>query len=178
MILIDYLRDFIRGLDKKEFRLYVGLYVAMSAMIVVGIMVRHIYLVADAKDKIKQLNVARAKVQKVLTSYGQVAQQQAKIDALLAKDKNFYIQQVFQNMTQKLSIPTDSQPRPSVQKLDNGYIEDSLSISLVKITTQQLCELLKEIAGEERIYIKNIDIAKNLMKKINVTMDIATLRSK
>ena len=178
MILINYLRDFIRGLDKKEFRLYVGLYVSISLMIVVGIMVRHIYLVRDAKDKIKQLNVARTKVQKILTSYGQVAQQRTKIDALLAKDKSFYVSKFFLDVTQKLSIPTDSQPRVSSQKLENGYIEESLSISLVKITTQQLCELLKEIESEERIYIKNIDIAKNLMKKINVTMDIATLRSK
>lgn len=178
MIQIDFLRDFIRGLDKKEFRLYASLYIAISMFVVMGILIRHIYLVREAKAKVVQLNATRKKVQKILTDFGQVAQQRIKIDALLAKDKNFHIQKFYQDVTQRFGIATDAKEKLSSQKLDNGYIEESLLISFVKITTKQLCDLLKEIENEEKIYIKSIDISKNLVKKINVTMDIATLRSK
>lgn len=175
MIGIDSLRDFVRGLDKKELKLYGALYMGVCAFIVAGIMVRHVYLVREAKDKIKQLNQARAKVQGVLTDFGQVAQQRNKIDALLKKDKNFYLQKFFQELTQKLGIAKEATEKPSTQKLENGYTEESLNINLLRITTQQLCELLQGIEKEERIYIKNIDITKTVAKKINVIMVIATL---
>lgn len=178
MIHIDFLRDFIRELDKKEFRLYAGLYIAISAFLIIGIVVRHIYLVREAKAKVVQLNDTRKKVQKIITDFGLVTQQRTKVDILLAKDKNFHIQKFYQDVAQRLAIPIDAKEKLSSQKLDNGYIEESLTISLLKITTKQLCDLLKDIEGEERIYIKNIEISKNLVKKINVTMDIATLRSK
>ena len=175
MIVIDSLRDFIRGLDKKEFKLYASLYIGVCIVLVTGIMIRHVYLIREAKSKIKQLNQARHKVQGVLTDFGQVVQQRTKIDALLKKDKNFYIQKFFQDLTQRLSISKDATEKPSTQKLENGYTEESLNINLLRITTQQLCELLQGIEKEERIYIKNIDISKTVAKKINVTMVIATL---
>lgn len=174
-MVIDSLRDFIRGLDKKELKLYGSLYMGICVVIVTGIMVRHAYLVREAKNKVKLLNQARNKVQGVLTDFGQVVQQRTKIDALLKKDKNFYIQKFFQDLTQRLVIIKDATEKLSTQKLENGYTEESLNINLVRITTQQLCELLQAIEKEERIYIKNIDITKTVAKKINVTMVIATL---
>lgn len=175
MIGIDFLRDFIRGLDKKELKLYGFLYMGLCVVIVSGIMIRHVYLVREAKDKIKQLNQARNKIQGILTDFGQVVLQRNKIDALLKKDKSFYLQKFFQDLTQKLAMAKDATEKPSTQKLENGYTEESLNISLLKITTQQLCELLLSIEKEERVYIKNIDITKTVAKKINVTMVIATL---
>ena len=175
MMLIDSFRDFIRGFDKKEFKLYAGLYMGACVFLVVGILVRHIYLIRDAKEKMKQLNHARTEVQKVLTDFGQVAEQRTKIDVLLKKDKNFYIQKFFQDLSQRLAITKDANDKASTQKLENGYTEESLNINLARVTTQQLCELLQGIEKEERIYIKNIEITKAVAKKINVTMVIATL---
>lgn len=176
MIMIDSVRDFIRGLDRKEFIFYTSLYVGFCLVMVLGIMIRHIYLIQEAKDKMQQLNQARTTVQKSLTDFAQVAQQRSNVDAMLKKDKNFYVQKFFQDLVQRPTIGLkNATDKPSTQKLENGYTEESLSISLTSITTQQLCMLLKGIEDEERIYIKFIDITKAVAKKINVTMVIATL---
>lgn len=176
MIIIDSFRDFIRGLDKKEFRFYATLYVIICALFVGGIVVRHMYLVQDAQEKLKQLNSARTSVQKIVTNFSQVAQQRAKVDDLLKKDKNFYIQKYFQDLAQKINVFKHSTDKPAKQRLENGYTEENLSINLTQITTKQLCELLQDIENESRIYIKFVDITKMAStKKINVTMSIATL---
>ena len=176
MMILDSFRDFIRGLDKKEFRLYTIIYVGICVLFVSGIIVRHIYLVQDAKEKIQQLNNARKQVQEILTQFKGVEQQRAQVDALLKKDKNFYIQKFFQSSAQKLNVFKHATDKIAKQKLENGYIEENLSINLTQITTKQLCELLQDIENEPRVYIKFVDITKmNTTKKINVSMSIATL---
>ena len=168
--------DFIRGLDKKEFIFYTFLYLGLCLILVFGIMIRHVYLIQDVKNKIEQLNEARKKVQISLTDFAQVVQQRNNVDALLKKDKNFYLQKFFQELVLRPTIMLKNvSDKPSTKKLENGYTEESLAITLTAITTQQLCVLLKAIEEEERIYIKFIDISKPVAKKITVAMVIATL---
>ena len=172
---LDSLRDFIRSLDRKEFILYTSLYIGLIVLVVGGIIVRHMYLIQDAQSKIKQLNNARRDVQHILTKFTQVDQQRKKIDILLNKDKNFYIQKYFQGLKQKANLSSVTE-KLSKQKIEEGYLEESLSVTLNQVTTKQLCELLQDIEEEQRIYIKFVEITKTgSAKKINVSMAIATL---
>lgn len=175
MIIIDSLKNSISGLSKKDFRWYAGSYIGACMLCIIGIVVYYSYALHEAKDKIKQINQTRVSVQKILTDFGQVTAQREKIDLILKKDRSFYIQQFFQDLTKRLNISREITDKPSVQKLENGYTEESLTVNLAKITTQQLCEILQHIEKEERIYIKYIDIVKTIAKKINVAMVIATL---
>ena len=43
-------------------------------------------------------------IKKILTDFSGVVQQRTKIDNLLKKDKNFYIQQFFQDVMQRLNM--------------------------------------------------------------------------
>ncbi|MBI2353249.1 hypothetical protein HYV11_03360 [Candidatus Dependentiae bacterium] len=176
MITINTIKNFINGLDRKEFIFYSSIYLGFCLFLVFGIMIRHIYVMQEAKNKIISLNQARKKVQEVLTQFSQVIHQRNNVDALLQKDKSFYLQKFFKDLIQQPSLMIKNvNDKPSTQKLENGYTEESLNVTLTAITTQQLCMLLKEIENEERIYIKSLDITKPIAKKINVSMVIATL---
>jgi len=175
-MIIDSVRNFIRGLDKKEFVLYAGAYIGVCLFIVVGIIVRHVYLVQDATEKIKQVNNARKSVQKILTDFTTVEQQRSKVESLLKKDKSFRIQKFFQDVAHKATVFSHAKEKFSKQNMEQGYAEESLSIHLTQITTKQLCTLLQDIENEPRVYIKFVDITKkDATKKINVEMTIATL---
>lgn len=175
MMIFDSFRDFIRSLDRREFVLYSSLYVGFFLVLVLGFIVRHVYLVQEAQQKIKQLNNARRDVQKILTKFTQVDKQRKKIDLLL-KDKSFYIQKYFQGIAQKSNIHQHATEKVSKQKVEEGYLEESLSITLTQVTTKQLSELLQDIEDEQRIYIKFVEITKTgNTRKINVAMTIATL---
>ncbi len=169
---INSFHNFIRGLDKKEFIRYSGIYITICIIAIVVIMVRHIYLVSDAKVKVQQLNQTRTSIQKILTKFSQVDQQKKKVDSLL-KDKGFYIQKEFQDLAKKQKI--NALEKLSKEKLQNGYTEESVQITLTQISTKQLCELLQDIENQPRIYIKFVDITKGSARKINVSMSIATL---
>lgn len=175
MIIFDSFRDFIQSLDRRDFLLYSSIYVGLSLLLVGGIVVRHVYLMQEAQSKVKLLQNARRDVQKVLTKFNEVDQQRKKIDILL-KDKSFYIQKYFQGIAQKVNVAQHSSEKVSKQKVEEGYLEESLSINLKQVTTKQLCELLQDIEEEQRIFIKFIEITKTSnTRKIDVSMTIATL---
>lgn len=175
-MLIDTIRNFIRGLDKKEFFLYSAAYVGTCIIIIVGILARHVYLVQDGTEKIKQINNTRKNIQKILTDFSTVEEQRSKVEAMLKKDKNFRIQKFFQDTATKAAVFAHAKEKFAKQNLEQGYAEESLHINLAQVTMKQLCTLLQDIENEPRVYIKFVDITKkDATKKINVEMMIATL---
>lgn len=172
MKVFETLRDFIGGFDRRDLIRYSSLYIGVCVTIIVLLLIRHFYLVSDAQEKIQQVNQARKSVQKILTKFTLVEQQKKKVDVLL-KEK-FYIEKFFEEHIKKLKINGSS--KKSSENKENGYTEESLSITLTQATTQQLCDLLQVIEKEQRIYIKFVDITKaGNARKISVSMSIATL---
>lgn len=175
-MIIDSVRNFIRGLDRKEFALYAGAYVGFFVLVIIGIIVRHAYLVQDATEKIKQVNNTRKSVQKILTDFTSVEEQRSKVEALLKKDKSFRIQKFFQEVAHKATVFAHAKEKFSKQSMERGYAEESLHVHLTQITMKQLCTLVQDVENEPRVYIKFVDITKrDATKKINTEMVIATL---
>ena len=173
---INSLRAFVKRLDGREFFIYSMAYLGLSLFALSVIIVRHVYLSRDAVENYQKLNKTRVTVQSILSKFSNVEKQREKVDAILKKDKNFYIQKFFHDLLQKNKNNAHSTDKLSKQKQDNGYTEESLAINLTQITTKQLCEILKDIEDEDRVYIKNVDITgMAAAKKINVSMNIATL---
>lgn len=171
-MVLDTFRLFIQRLSKKAFKRFAFIYIVICIAIVMGIIIRHLSLVNQSKEKIIQLNKARKSIQEILTEFGQVEQQKNKIDAILKKDK-FRIQKFFQDIAQKYKVHFTE--KSSTKSMENGYTEESLYVTISQITTKQLCDLLEDIEKEQRVFIKFVDIAKmGTAKKINVTMDLAT----
>ena len=176
---LENIRDFIKGLDQKEMARNQYIYIGCFTLLVSFLIFRHIDLRNKYDKKMNALSQSRKTIQKVLTEYGNVKNQKIEVDALLKKDKSFYIQKYFQDVVKSLQITRQSTASLVSQTLPNGYIEESLQINLAQINMKQLCDLLQKIETTSRVYAKSLDISKGTINKtMSVSMVIATLKPK
>lgn len=177
-MLLDALKERLSRIDPKDLFRYCIAYLAVCCLLVIGIMVRHVFMLQEMQDKTKQLNKSRATVQSVLTQYQSVQQQKQKVEIALQQNKNFNIQKYYQDLSAKHNIAGQSSFKFNRQKLPNGYFEESLQISITQINTKMLCELLLDIEQESLVYTISVDITKmSSAQTINVTLSIATLQA-
>ncbi|MBP6869414.1 hypothetical protein KBC04_00810 [Candidatus Babeliales bacterium] len=177
MISLESVKDYIQGLSYKEAVRLIFLYIAVFIMVLISLLYRHFHAIADMEQKTKLLNNARQQVQAILTEYDHIKNKKIKVDALLAQDKNFYIQKYYQDTIASLKIQNQSASNLQSQTWPNGYVEESIQINLTSITMKDLCEFLQALQTTTRVFVKNLDISKaNVEKKINVNMSIATLK--
>lgn len=178
MLIFDSIRDFIRNLDRKEMTRWGALYVGVCVTLIILIFARHIMNSNDLSQKIIQLNKSRSTVQQIFTTFQVVQEQKNKVDEILKKNKNFYIQKFFQDLLNQQHLSSQVTSRFATEKLPNGYIQESLAVNCASITTQQLCELIIAVQQQPLVYITFVDINHMVhAKKINVTMTVATLRA-
>jgi hypothetical protein len=176
MMIFDPIRNFISGLDRKEFNRFGGAYIALSVLVVAIIFVRHVMVVQEIKSKIVMLNKSRSAVQEILTKFQLVEQQKSKVVEALGKDKKFNIQIYFKDLGTKLPVTRSVAPKFARKKVASGYAEESLALEFSQIDTKQLCELLQEFEQEPLVYIAFVDITRvSHARKFNVSMSIATL---
>lgn len=177
MMSLESIKDYIQGLNHKEIiRLLCG-YIILFMVLVLFFLHRHFNAILEMEQKTKLLNKARQEVQLILTEYDHIKNKKNEVDALLAKDKNFYIQKYYQDTIATLNISNQKASNLISQTWPNGYIEDSVQISLSAITMKELCQFLQAIQINTRVFVKNLDIVKSSVdKKINVNMSIATLK--
>ncbi len=178
MIFLDSLRNFIRNLNQKEMIRYAGLYLGICFICFAGIIIRFYMINQEWSQKLKQLNKARGQIQQVFTKFNAVQQQKNKVDEALKQNKNFNIQQYFQNLITQQHLTSQITSKFAYEKLPNGYTQESLTVNCVQVTTQQLCELIVAIENQPLMYIISVDITHvPQAKKINVSLIVATLRS-
>jgi len=178
MMWLQKIRAFVSELDQGEFRklmmVYLAAFAACSGMLLFFYFSQEVGL----KDKIRQLNKSRKTVQKVLTDYQKVAQQKEAVVKLLSEDENFYLQQFVQTTLKTVGITGSTVGKVASQSLKNGYTEESVSVLLAGINTQQLCQLLQSIEQASRGSVKNVTINREEgATDINVSMTVATLKS-
>lgn len=178
MIFLDSIRDFIRNLDRKEMMRYGSLYVGICLIGVILIIVRYHMMSNEWYQKLTQLNKARAQIQQVFTKFHTVQQQKNKVDEALKQNKNFNIQKYFQDLITQQRLTSQVTSKFSYEKLPNGYIQESLAVNCVQISTEQLCQLIVAIENQPLMYIISVDITHLVQaKKINVSLIVATLRA-
>lgn len=177
MIYLESLKEYILGLSYKEVLRIFSVYIIAFFVIVLFLVYRHFGIVVSMEQKTKQLNKARQQVQVILTEFAHIKNKKSEVDDLLAKDKSFYIQKYYQDTIATLHIPNQTVSTLKSQSWPNGYIEESVEITLSLITMKDLCQLLQALQKTPQVFIKNIDISKaNVEQKINVNMAIATLK--
>ena len=178
MMIFDTVRDFIQNLNRKEMIRWGSLYVGICVALMIGLMVRHVWVGNETYNKMVQLNKSRATIQQIFTKFQIVQQQKNKIDEALKKDKNFNIQKFVQELIVQKNMASQVSSRFAHEKLPNGYTQESLTLTCTQITTQQLCELILAIEQQTLMYITFVDITHMIhAKKINVSMMVATLRA-
>lgn len=178
MKILELLEQRLATFEKKELYKFSLIYLGLCAVIAIGIIGYGIYTVQDIKSKIFLLNKTRSSVQSVLTKYQVVKRQKNKVDQALKQNKSFNIQKFFQDLLQKHNVTNLSSSKFSTQKLANGYVEETVQVTINQIDTKMMSEILLDIEQEAIVYINSVDITKqNFAKKINITISVATLRA-
>jgi hypothetical protein len=178
MMIFDTIRDFIKSLNRQEMIRYASFYVGLCVVGMIIILVRHMMISKDLYQKTVILNKSRSTAQQIFTKFQVVQQQKNSVDELLKKNKNFNIQKFFPEIVAQHNLTTEVSSRFAREKLPNGYIQESLTVTCTGITTQDLCELITSIEAQPLMYITFVDITNMLQtKKINVSMTIATLQA-
>lgn len=178
MKFLTILQDRLASFEKKEIARFGFLYLMICVFLVVGIIGYYVYSLQEMKSKMILLNKSRSAIQSVFTQYQVVKQQKNKVDEALKQNKNFNINRFFTDIIQKKNLTNQiTATKSGKQKLPNGYLEESLQVTISQIDTKTMCEILLEIQQEPIVYIVSVDITKqNFAKKINLSMTIATLR--
>ena len=182
MQVMQYIKDFIRNLDEREFLRYLAV-VLGSLVLVLGFLIFfNSSKVNSLQLRLKRINKQREETREILQKHAIVKQQQAEVDAILAKDPTFKIKEYFTGIVAELNLIQNNTKQAEVsepQDLDNGYSEVKLNAGFTDLNMKQLCELLYKIEQNERIYTKEIVITKSLKTPtIDVTLVVATLQPK
>lgn len=180
MIQLARIRNFLRNLDIQEVYKYTGIMLAII-LLLSGLMLWNYYSgVQSLQKRLASLNRQRAETRKLLEKNEYVLQQQARVDAILNRDKNFKIKEYFMSVVQKLGL-TGLMSRDAditSNPLGDDYTEIKLDMSLSGMNMQQLVDLLYTIEQNERIYTKDLKITKSLRTPtIDVSLAIATLEA-
>lgn len=177
----DTLKDFADSTDKKTMQWFLAGFSAIILIIILLCIFQFYRTIGSLKKQLMLTNKRRGEVTELLQRYEQVKRQQATVDAILAKEKNFKISQAFEKLLAKVGIQNNKAQAPETasQQVLDGYTEWTLYANLTNLTTKKLSELLYAIEQEERIYTKEIDIEKvGNDKTINIKLTIATLEQK
>ncbi|MBI2344509.1 hypothetical protein HYV10_00355 [Candidatus Dependentiae bacterium] len=178
MKFLNILQERLASFEKKEIVRFGFIYLAVCVVTVAGIIGYYVYSLQEMKGKIALLNKSRNSIQTIFTQYQVVKQQKNKVDEALKQNSKFNIVRFFQDIIQKKSLTNQTTTKVSRQQLPNGYLEENLQIVINQIDTKIMCEILYEIQQESIVYIVSIDVTKpNFVKKINLSMAIATLRA-
>lgn len=180
MMIFTALRDFFASLEERVFYYYlIGFLVIM--ILISGGMLYYIYAnTASYLSDIETINEERAtKIKRLLNKGMRIKAMQKEINHMLSEDKNFKISGEFNKLSESLGI-TPAKTQTSQTDLDDKYQESILIIDFTGITMRQLLTLLQAIEKIERIYAKQLDIARStkIENGLDVKLIIATLLPK
>jgi len=179
---LERLKQYVYDLDERTFYQYLVGFLA-SVMLLMAVMVFWQYRATSAiKKKIANLNVQREEAQAILTKFQQVSHQKEAVESVLEKDKSFKIFGYMDTLLGTLQLTRNKGVyQQSTEPLEghDSYDEVTLVVPLTEITMRNLAELLHEIEKNERIYIKQLEVAQSPSKPaIDVTLTLATLQTR
>ena len=169
----------IQQLNKKEFERYLigGLAVVVLLM---GCLVYFIHAKSnDMLSQIKKLETLANKSVKLLGDYEKIQGEEARLQAILGKQKDFNIQIFFEQFCKEQNIIPISGWRTPTDQINPSFEEIVLPASFKDQTTEKLVKILEEIDKREIVYLKNLTIKTDReTRKIAFDITIATKKSK
>lgn len=162
MMGFDRIREYIKKLDPQQLYRAIGIVFGVVLLIMSFLLYSYYSETQQLERKLRRLNQQREQARAILERYVKVLQQRAKVDEILAKDKNFKIIQYFTNIEQRLQLTQFRTREPEIaseEKVD-GYTEIKLTVTLGGINMKQVADLLYALEQNERVYIKELTLTK------------------
>ena len=180
MKFIENIVHFIDSLNKKDFYLYLGIFLGTTFCVNGLVLFWHYNSMNSLNRQIEDLNELREeKVQSLLARAHHVRKQREEVDALLAQDPNFKLGGYVKDLLTELHLIENQETETTSQtEREEKYLETVLSMKLVNINTKQLAELLDKIEKNQRINANTVEIIRSKKKPdtIEVSITIATLQ--
>ena len=180
MELVNKLRLFIEGLEKKDFLKYLIVLLVVIGVLVGGILYWHFSRIGSLRDELESVNEIREdEVQPILQRMNKVKLQRKQVNDILAKQEAFKLGEFLDNLLSRQGLTADSR---SLSTADVGpkYNEVIEKIRLSNMDMRQLTEFLEKIEKNERVYAKDLEIVQSKKNPgtIEVQVTVATLEPK
>lgn len=178
MELLNRIKDFIRALEDRDLYIYIASYLAILMLLLMLLIYFHYSKVSSYNEQLKKIDTQRAQTKKILTDYKAVNLQAARVEDILAENKNFRIGEAYQGIINRLGLGSNQteMPTPAAGETVSGKTEVVLNTHLNGITMKQLTDLLSEIANVNQMYPKDLVIKKTPNSQtVDVDLTIATL---
>ena len=177
MAFLDKIKNFIDGLDERDFFKYMGIFIGCVCLIISALAFRYYIKIGKLTKEIRNINHMREDVKDVLDKAERVKMQRAEVDSILAENEDFILEQYFEGVRNKLRLTYKIESRTTAAR-DEKYQEVALNVKFSDMNMKQLTELLQELEKSKRIYTKDLEIRKSKKRPgtIDVTLTIATLK--
>lgn len=175
---LEPIRHYIMSLERQRlYRFMAGAIGTILVMVIFVLYMRYSYM-EEGMARIADINNERERVQAIVSGAERVKKQRAEVDAMLTKDPDFKISAYLEDVLRKLRLSDKTTIGEHSQiERENGYRESTRKIRLTGMNMKELCELLHELEQNERIYTKELEIARSSRQPqtIDVMLSVATL---
>ncbi|HVW99634.1 MAG TPA: hypothetical protein VHA52_04210 [Candidatus Babeliaceae bacterium] len=181
MAVLKRVRDFIVVLDRRQFYRYLAIAIGIFLILLGIVGYIHYRKIGTLERKLRRINQQRDEARTILQEHAMVKQQQADVDSILEKDRDFRLVKYFLSLVDQLSLRQNltQDPIPMSEDLNNGYTEVRIPATFTNLNMKQVVELLQEIDKNDRVYTKELSLIKSSKSPtLDVTLIIATLQPK
>ena len=180
---LETIKYHITQLDEKTFFAYLGGFLLGIMLIIGGIFYYYSSAVDDLTSEFEELNKQRQEVRLLLETAARVKKQEVAVDKILKEDMEFRIGKPFEEIITKLQLKETLTNKQSMnietQEREGKYNENILHADFTALDMKQICELLKEIEDNERLYTISLEIMRSKVPtKLDVKLAIGTLTLK
>lgn len=180
MNIIEKIKEFLEGLDTRDFYKYAGIAVGILCLLTFFMMYRFYSKVDYYNKQIRNLNNDRQEVQELLEKAAAVKQQKADVNAMLEADPNFKIAGYFKDILTQLGLENKqiSSTVTTQERGEEDYNESILTAKFGDMNMRELSELLNVLEQNKRVYTKELEVQKSRKspRAIEVQLTIATLQ--
>ena len=150
MEIVNKLRLFIEGLERKDFFKYLIVVLVSIVLLTGGILFWHYKRIDSLRSTLEEVNDTREQmVLPILQRMNKVRLQRKQVNDILAKEEDFKIGAYLNKLLSSLNLTVVS-TSPSTADLGNNYREVVRRVRLNDMDMKQLCEFLEKIEKNER----------------------------
>ncbi len=178
MEFLEKIREFIKGLEDKDAYLYFAAFIGFLLLLLAGSFYFHYRRVNKYLDEIKNAESMRTQTKKIISDYKAVSAQRARVEEILAENKDFRIGEAYQSILDKSGLARfQTEPvAPTRGETVGGKTEILISSHLAGLSMKQLTDLLLQIANVPAMYTKDLIIKKSPnAPAVDIDITVATL---
>lgn len=180
MVFIDKIKEFIEGLEEREFYIYLSAFFLAFVLFMSLLIYWHKSRMNYWQTQLSELKKQKTITRRLLDENATVELDRKKVnDILTSGSTSFKIFDFYVNMVNQLDLAnykTKEPAEPQTIQLESGEKERTLAVDFHDLNMKQVTDILKYIEDNPRVYAKRLNIEKSKDKpSVNISIEIATI---